>query len=154
MRFFKPILFICLITELLGCGFYEVKERKYLWITFNDSKLHPPFLENYIDSVRNKDVVIPDSILYIFKEGNKLDEQERLIHFENPDEWYLVIFDSSPGWIAFIYNPKISNHSINQREKLSKPELSRIENRYRKEVLNVAEKYGKDHHLPDSIIYN
>ena len=153
MKLLKVVLVLCLLSQLMGC-WYSMKKGEYLWITFNDSKLHPAFLENYIDSVRNKNLIIPDTILDKFLRGGTLDEQERLIHFDNPDDWYMVVFDSSPGWIALIYNQNLSDEAINEREKISESEIERIEHRYRTEILNSAEKYGKNHHLPDSVIYN
>jgi len=146
---------ICLVScEYLGGCLYKVNEYKYLSIVFNDSKLSPVFLTKYVDSVRNKNLVIPDSIAYEFFKGDTIPDQERLLHFQNPDEWYRVMFNAGPCWVGEIYNPKLANKVINDPKDLSDIELKRIENRIRQELFAPAIKYGKAQHLPDSVIYN
>jgi hypothetical protein len=154
MKKIKLILIFASFTAFASC--YRVKEYKYLNITFNDNNLNSFFLENYIDSVRNKNIVIPDSISYSFLFGNKIEENERLIHFKNsPEEWYMISFDATPCWIMSILNNKLNHYRIiSDREELDDDQLKRIEKRFGDEILKPAEEYGKRHGLPDSILYN
>lgn len=131
-----------------------INDRQYLSITFNDSKLNTVFLEHFVDSIKNKNGKIPDSVLMLFFKGDSIYSQERLLHFSNPDEWYLIGFDATPCWIINVYNKEISSEVINKRKELSDYDLKRIETRFRNEILNQAESYGKTHHFPDSILYN
>jgi hypothetical protein len=104
--------------------------------------------------VRNNEIIIPDSIKEIFFNGDKMANNERLIHFESkPQEWYLINFDANPCWIEAIYNPLLSNGMIHDKRFISEAELNRVKKRFESEVLIKAEQYGKDHHLADSTLY-
>jgi len=151
------------INSLLGILFlpiifsscYTVNEHTYLNITFNDSKLNPFFLEKYIDSIHSDQKQIPDSIDQVFFNGDKIPDIKRIVYFkDNPQEWYLVVFDSSPCWIEAIYNPTLSSFMIHDKRFISAAELTRIRNRFQSEILNKSEAYGKNHHIADSILYN
>jgi|SRR6185437_8704614 len=142
-----------LVFSLSFC--YRMREYKFLNVTFDDVNIKGSFLKKYIDSIRNKDLVIPSSIKDNFLHGSKLSESERLVYFKDkPQEWYLISFDISPCWIEYIYNKQLSPVSINKREFLGDEQLKRIEMRFRNEVIKPAESYGREHHLPDSVLYN
>lgn len=147
-------LFLCCLT-LIFTSCYTVNDRTYLNIVFNDSKLSAVYLNNYIDSVRSKGLSIPDSIKEIFLNGRAMYDNERLVQFKNkPQEWHLISFDATPCWIESIYNPSVADYVIYDKRFISEAEQNRIKRRFETEVLKEAEKYGKNHHLPDSIIYN
>lgn len=150
----KLKLFLCYLT-LIFSSCYTVNEHTYLNITFNDSKLNPSFLEKYVDSIRNDHKQIPDSINEVFFNGDKIPDFKRIVYFkDNPQEWYLVVFDASPCWIEAIYNPLLSNGMIHDKRYISEAELKRVKKRFQTEVLKQAEEYGKSHKLPDSTLYN
>ncbi len=147
------LLLFCLTLIFSSC--YTVNEHTYLNITFNDNKLNPFFLEKYVDSIRNYPKLIHDSINEVFFNGDKIPDFKRIVYFKhNPEEWYLVVFDSSPCWIEAIYNPLLSNGMIHDKKFISGAELNRIKKRFEVEVLKKAEEYGKNHHLADSVLYN
>ena len=147
------LLLCCLALIFSSC--YTVNEHTYLRIVFNESKLNAVYLNNYVDSVRNNKIIIPDSIKEIFFNGDKMSNNERLIHFEsNPQEWYLINFDATPCWIEAIYNPALSSTQIYDKRFISEAELNRVKKRFEIEVLKKAEEYGKNHHLADSVLYN
>ena len=135
---------------------YTVNDRKDLHIVFNHSKLDGGYLKQYVDSVRNKSFLVPDSsIAEIFFNGDTISSSERIIYFNSdPKEWYLINFMASPCFIESMYNPNLSNGEIYDTTFLSKKEIVRIRNRFINEVLKPAEQYGKVHHLPDSILYD
>ncbi len=149
---------LLLSTLFLLCIFnscYTVNEHTYLRILFNESKLNAVYLNNYVDSVRNNKIIIPDSIREIFFIGDKMSNNERLIHFESkPQEWYLINFDAAPCWIEAIYNPALSSTQIYDKRFISEAELNRVKKRFEVEVLKKAEQYGKNHHIADSTLYN
>jgi|GEM_PF-1876742 len=150
-KFILSTLF--LLFTLNSC--YTVNEHTYLGIVFNENKISAVYLNNYIDSVRNNEVVIPDSIKEIFFNGSKMLDNERLIYFEGkPQEWYLINFNATPCWIEAIYNPSLSNGMIHDKRFISEIELNRIKKRFETEVLKKAEEHGKSHHIADSILYN
>ena len=145
------ILFLLFIFS--SC--YTVNEHTYLRIVFNESKLNAVYLNNYVDSVRNNGIIIPDSIKEIFFNGDKMSNNERLIYFESkPQEWYLINFDATPCWIEAVYNPALSSSQIHDKRFISETELNRVQKRFEVEVLKKAEEYGKNHHIADSILYN
>ncbi len=147
----KLILLLC-ICVFTSC--YRVKEYHYLDITFDDSGVKQHFLEYYIDSVRNKNLIIPDSVSNIFDNINKLDTLTRLVYFDrNPREWYMVNFSSRTCWIQYIYNKKLSDKMLNERFAVKDSELRRIELRFRNEILLPAERYARSKTLPDSLVY-
>jgi hypothetical protein len=134
---------------------YTNNDRKYLNITFNESRLDGVYIKKYLDTVQNKGESIPDSILDVFFNGDKIEENERIVHFKKaPEEWYLINFDASPCWIESIYNPNLSNGGIYDKSFLNKADLKRIKRRFISDVLNEAEIYGKQRHLPDSVMYD
>lgn len=150
----KLKLLLCYLT-LIFSSCYTVNEHTYLNITFNDSKLNPLFLEKYVDSIRNDHKQIPDSINEVFFNGDKIPDFKRIVYFkDNPQEWYLVVFDSSPCGIEAIYNPLLSVGMIHDKKFISEAELNRIKKRFETEILKKAEEYGKNHHIADSILYN
>ncbi|MCR8558149.1 hypothetical protein KXD93_10865 [Mucilaginibacter sp. BJC16-A38] len=125
-----------------------------MFIDFKESRLSSRILTIYVDSVINKDLVIPDSVNYIFLSGEKLKDQERIIHLKNkPDEWFMINFTNDPCLIETIYNKNLSDTLINDGVLLGEHEIQRIKTRFFKEVLKPAELYGKMHHFADSIIY-
>ncbi len=149
----KQILLLLIIMLFTAC--YTVNEHTYLRIVFNDSKLNTLYLIKYIDSVQNRGFSVPDSISDIFFNGDKISDQERIIYFNNsPKEWYLINFDATPCWIESIYNPDLSNGEIHDKRFISSKELERVRNRFIDEVLKKTEIYGKEHHVPDSVLYN
>ncbi|RWY49109.1 hypothetical protein [Mucilaginibacter gilvus] len=149
----KKILSLVCLFMLSGC--YKMTEFSYLSITFNDSRINSIFLTKYVDSVVNKNLIIPDSINYIFLSGEPLKEQERIIHFKNnPDEWYMINFNAAPCWIETIYCKNLTDTLVNNRTLLGDKEIDRIANRFRTEVINQAEHYGRKQSLPDSILYD
>lgn len=153
MKKLKFLALFLIITSEICC--YTINEYDYLNINFNDNKLNTYFFEKYIDSVHNRNLIIPDTIKDIFLFGEKLTEQERLIYFDHrPKEWYIINLSASPCWIESIYNKELSIRLINNRDSLGKKELKRVEMRFRNEILKPAEDYGKAQHLPDSILYN
>jgi hypothetical protein len=144
---------LCLLFIFSSC--YTVNEHTYLSIVFNESKLNAVYLNKYVDSVRNHEMIIPDSIKELFFNGRKMYDNERLIHFENtPQEWYLINFDATPCWIEAIYNPLLSNGMIYDKRFISAGELNRVKKRFETEVLRKADEYGKNHGLADSTLYN
>ncbi|MEO6981031.1 MAG: hypothetical protein ABI113_21730 [Mucilaginibacter sp.] len=153
MKFRHKLL--CFFTFAFFSGCYTVNERDSLSIVFNDSKLAPGFIKTYIDSVRNKNFVIPDSIKEIFFVGDSIRWDESLVYFNNaPKEWYLVRFSSAPGSIESIYNPELSIAPIIRKTDLTEEKIRQIEVRYRKEILDSVILYGKKRHLPDSVVFN
>jgi len=151
---FRQLIF-CLFIFITMPGCYRVNESDSLSIVFNDSKLSATFIKTYIDSVRNKNLIIPDSIKAVFFKGDSIRRDETLVYFSNsPKEWYLVNFSSTPGAIERIYNPLLAYGSIASRAKLSDEKITQIEERYRKEILDSVIIYGRKHHLPDSIVFN
>src|SRR5579863_9076860 len=131
----KLRLLLCCST-LIFSSCYTVNEHTYLNITFNDSKLNPFFLKKYVDSIRNDHEQIPDSINEVFFNGDKIPDFKRIVYFkDNPQEWYLVVFDSSPCWIEAIYNPLLSNGMIHDQRFISQAELKRVKKRFETEVL-------------------
>ena len=150
----KLKLLLCYLT-LIFSSCYTVNEHTYLRIVFNESKLNAVYLNKYVDSVRNNEMIIPDSIKELFFNGSKMFDNERLIHFESkPQEWYLINFDATPCWIEAIYNPLLSNGMIYDKRFISETELNRVKKRFETEVLRKAEEYGKNHHFADSVLYN
>ncbi|WP_299578862.1 hypothetical protein [Mucilaginibacter sp.] len=147
----KIALLVCLFIQI-SC--YKMTTYSYLFIDFKESRISGSFLKMYIDSVLNKNLIVPDSVNYIFLSGNILNDQERIIHFKNePDEWYMINFTTEPCWIGTIYNKKLADTLINNRTLLGKNEIQRVEKRFQTEVLKQAELYGKKKCLPDSVIY-
>lgn len=147
------IAFIGILSvALVAC--YKIDRRDYLSIVFNDSKLKPSYLKKYIDDVVNRDSV-QDSIIYMFSGVDTLRDDERVIYFkENPKEYYLLCFDASPCWIQYIYNERLSKDIIANRDSIDISEIKRIERRFRKEILDKAEEYGRQNNIPDTLMYN
>ena len=143
-------MFFCLAffaTSLTAC--IKMNSYQYLNISFRDSKIDPYFLENYIDGVRNKNLVVPDSIKYIFLQGDSLGQDDRLVYFKGkPKEWYEINFAMSPCWIMRIYNPEFADSSINQRVVLGDKEIERIETRFRR-----GKFYSRQSSMVKSTIY-
>lgn len=130
-----------------------MKDIKYLFIKFPDSKLNSVFLQKYIEGVRNRNLVIPDSIKKQFP--NSLEKEESYVYFkEPPQECYLMCFEFYPFGIEFIHSPQVTNQLIDSKRYLGGGQLDRIITRFRNEILIPAEEYGKSHHLPDSVIYS
>jgi hypothetical protein len=136
-----------IILVFSSCSF--VNDRRTLDIGF-DNKLNADYVKNYLDSVYNKRTVIPDSIKNIFFDSDTIPADERLVYFKDkPQEWYLVVFDSSPGWITSIYNHSLSPGIIRNQLFTTPTQLTRIKKRYETEILIKAEKYAKDNHVPN-----
>src|SRR5579862_9646573 len=149
----SQVFLLFILIFYISC--YTVNDRRYLNIVFNDSKLNSLYLLKYVDSVQNKGFLVPDSISYIFFTGDTISENQRIVYFSNnPKEWYLINFDAAPCWIESIYNPNLSNGAIYDKRFISSTELERIRIRFINEILKKTEMYGKEHHIPDSILYD
>lgn len=149
------LLQIIFLTGCNGCmqQLYGVNEAGYLNITFNDSKISGQYLKSYIDTVFNKGKKNSDSILGVFYNEKRLEENESLIHFKIfPEEWYLISFDAKPCWIKFIYK-KDSGDMIRNKSQLNTAEIDRIENRFKSEIIEKAELFAKENNIPDSVAY-
>lgn len=154
MKINQLAIFSFVLVISSGC-LYTVNEQDSLSIVFNDSKLSARFIKNYIDSVRNKGLIIPGAIEAAFYNGDSLRWDESLVYFNSsPKEWYLVNFSSTPGSIERIYNPDLSREAISRKEDLTEEKIAQIELRYRKQILDSVIIYGRKRHLPDSVIFN
>jgi len=154
------LIYLILVTSSCNScenSFYGTNSHPYLNINFEKSKINGTFLQNYVDSVLNKKIVIPDSIkslFYISNVQHDLNENQRIIYFrDNPIEWYLVGFEINPCWIEAIYSPSIRDIAIFKKQTLSEAEIKRIKKRFQFEVLDKAESYGKDNYTPDTVLY-
>jgi len=153
MRFNKNKIGLIVLLFIIT-RYYKTTTYSYLFLDFKESRIRGEFLNRYVDSVFNKSLIIPDSINYIFLKGDSLKTQERIVHFKsNPEEWYMINFTTEPCWIETIYNKRLADTLINNSTLLGKNEIKRIEHRFQKELLIIAEQYGKNHHFPDSVIY-
>lgn len=140
----------------LGC--YGIDNREELTIILNYNHLNSIYFGKYIDSVYNKGVMPPDSVLErLVGYDNKILPTEKIVFIPNdstgnPDEYFLINLFGSPCVIVSIYNADISKEAIYNRKDLTKRQIERIKSRFTKEVLQKAEMYGLKNHLPDSIL--
>lgn len=152
MNFKLKMIITIIIIFFSSC--YQEKNRQYLFISFYNSRLSGKYLKNYIDNVRDKNIIVPDSIKDIFLFGDTIDNRQRFVYFKSsPEEWYMILFYTQPCLIENIYNKTLSNHVINDRSVLGDKEIERIQLRFRNEILIPAEQYGKLHHVPDTVMY-
>jgi hypothetical protein len=152
----RKVILLFYFFLFIGCSsclnnFYGTNSHPYLNIVPDNIKLANSYIKFYIDSVLNKNKILPDSIksqFYISNDQKELSLTDRIVHFKNnPEEWYLIAFDATPCWIASIYSPSISNIAIYNKEQLNQDQLERIKNRFQHEILDSAELYINQNHI-------
>lgn len=139
---YKMISFFQVLVSVLLLGCYQMDKKEQL---NTDSRINYDDLAYYVDSVLNRDLVIPDSIKGILYGYDNLQPFERVIYFDSePKEYFLVNFFGKPIVIESVLNESLSNYAIYRKEDLSEDQIAKIEKKFRVEILDKVVAYANN----------
>lgn len=150
MRIFQAI-FISIACCSCGINYVDDRPEPIAWV---DTHVSAKFIYKYTDSVSGASWNFPpDRFMNEFAtlEANSNIVKVHAYYFPAPHEEIYRVKFTWPMVIEEVYSD--SAHRILMKEDMTASEIKRIEDRFKREILQPMVRWGKERGIVDSVIY-